>query len=305
MLSPEQLARRRESIGASEIAAVLGLSPYKSTWDLWREKTGTAETTPDTAANDAGDFLEPGLRQLYRYRTGLEMSVVGTLHHPTMPFLSATPDGVLPDRSRGLEIKVIGPRMLSHWSGGPPEYVEAQARQGMLVTNASAWDVLMCCGTEIVIHTFERDLELEAWIIREASAFWSLVETRTPPDALAAAERMAAAKLKWPAKKSDEYIVDESAGAIALEYERLDAEAKRIKACIDHIKADLAERCQDAAGLRGSWGSFAFYEQAGSPRYKAIAEELAGGTVPAELLKKHRGEPDRRARVTPKKKRTA
>jgi len=297
MLSAAQRAARRDSIGASEIAAVLGLSPYKSAFDLWREKIGEVDTSGGTDRGDVGDFLEPGLRQLYRYRTGLEMQRSTTLHHPDLRFISATPDGLLADRSRGLEIKVIGPRMRAQWSGGPPEYVEAQARQGMLVAGAQAWDVLMCCGTEIEIHTVTRDPEIDAWILREASAFWRLVETRTPPDALASAERMAAAKRKWPTPKSSEYIRDESAGELALEYGALKIEAERIEARMTDIKAELAERCGDAPGLRGAWGSFAWYSQAANPAYKAIAEELAGGTVPPDLITKHRGAPDRRARI--------
>ena len=39
-LTPEQIAERRNGIGASEVAAVLGIDPFKTAIDVWAEKTG-------------------------------------------------------------------------------------------------------------------------------------------------------------------------------------------------------------------------------------------------------------------------
>ncbi|MDQ3578214.1 MAG: YqaJ viral recombinase family protein, partial [Actinomycetota bacterium] len=40
--SPEWHAARAQGLGGSEIAAVLGLSPWESRFSLWHRKTGTA-----------------------------------------------------------------------------------------------------------------------------------------------------------------------------------------------------------------------------------------------------------------------
>lgn len=45
----EFLARRMAGIGGSDIAAVLGLSPYKTALQLWMEKTGRNTTETEGA----------------------------------------------------------------------------------------------------------------------------------------------------------------------------------------------------------------------------------------------------------------
>jgi putative phage-type endonuclease len=43
MKDPEHLGDRSKYLGGSEVAAIYGLSPYKTPVELWREKTGRAE----------------------------------------------------------------------------------------------------------------------------------------------------------------------------------------------------------------------------------------------------------------------
>ncbi len=40
MLTLEQKAIRQTGLGATDCAAVMGLSPYKTPYELWLEKTG-------------------------------------------------------------------------------------------------------------------------------------------------------------------------------------------------------------------------------------------------------------------------
>ena len=39
-MTPEQREARRSSLGASEIAAVAGIDPFRGPWDIWAEKMG-------------------------------------------------------------------------------------------------------------------------------------------------------------------------------------------------------------------------------------------------------------------------
>ena len=58
--SAEWLALRQQGIGASDVPAVLGLSPYKSRLTLWLEKRGEIDPVPVGAAADRGVILEDG-----------------------------------------------------------------------------------------------------------------------------------------------------------------------------------------------------------------------------------------------------
>ncbi len=52
------LAERRNAIGASEVAAVLGLSKWATPWEIWAEKTGRIDPWSGSKATQAGQLLE-------------------------------------------------------------------------------------------------------------------------------------------------------------------------------------------------------------------------------------------------------
>ena len=58
---PRWLAERRKGVTATDITAILGLSPYQSPFGLWWEKTG-----PDMPAHEDSDRLRLG-RELEPY----------------------------------------------------------------------------------------------------------------------------------------------------------------------------------------------------------------------------------------------
>ena len=70
--SPEWHAYRQSRRNASESAAVLGLSPWMTPYQLWLVKTGRTETRV-THAMQRGTDLEPLARAAYEEQTGLVM----------------------------------------------------------------------------------------------------------------------------------------------------------------------------------------------------------------------------------------
>lgn len=98
--SPEWHAARAHGIGGSEVAAVLGLSPFESRFSLWHRKKGLA--TP-VAQNDVmywGTRLEDVIRGEFNLRHAGELPpalTVGTWRHAARPWQIANPDGKLGD----------------------------------------------------------------------------------------------------------------------------------------------------------------------------------------------------------------
>lgn len=105
MLTHQQLENRSKGLGGSDAAAVIGWSKYKSPFDVWRDKTGKSENI-DNEAMRIGRELEPFARELYIKETGHDVTVPEeTLFHKKHKCILANPDGVVPSKGIGLEIK--------------------------------------------------------------------------------------------------------------------------------------------------------------------------------------------------------
>lgn len=145
---------RLAGIGASEAASVLGLSPWKSNVDLWREKTKRKgqDDISDKACVAYGHAAEEHIRALFSLDyPKYEVSYGGAfdmIHHPEHHFIFATLDGRLVERETGrrgvLEIKttnIVRSMQREKWWGpdGPciPDQYYIQVCHQLLATG---WD---------------------------------------------------------------------------------------------------------------------------------------------------------------------
>lgn len=67
------LEERRRGIGGSDVAAVLGLNPYKTPLDLWEDKTGKAEESHQSESAYWGSTLEDVVAKEFSMRTGMKV----------------------------------------------------------------------------------------------------------------------------------------------------------------------------------------------------------------------------------------
>ena len=195
---------RTTSIGASEAAAAIGVSPWKSRFALWAEKTGQIEpdNLDDVERVQWGNYLQPKIGEVLAEKTGRTVrqnrSNVSRVH-PRYPWMSATPDGL--QRVNGgpigdLEIKTTNEFNADQWKTEPPLHYQVQLVHQMLVTG-HAWGTLavLIGGQKLVWRDFVQEgmdvagLEdpiivshlLAKGIYASESYFWQLVESRTPP----------------------------------------------------------------------------------------------------------------------------
>jgi len=142
---PRWLAERRKGVTATDITAILGLSPYQSPFGLWWEKT-----SPDMPADEDSDRLRLG-RELEPYirtrwaessNAALYGTNEGLFRSSDRPWQLATPDAVLyedvfnpelgelgdfePQLAAVLEVKSWADADKSSWQDGPPPRVRAQ-----------------------------------------------------------------------------------------------------------------------------------------------------------------------------------
>lgn len=103
-LTKEQLEFRRCRIGASDASIIMGVSPYKSAYDLWLEKkTGILPET--TRAMQYGIDNEANARSLFEEMTGLVMFSNHTVTNPKRNWQFATLDGIDLEHEHILEVK--------------------------------------------------------------------------------------------------------------------------------------------------------------------------------------------------------
>lgn len=196
------LAGRNKSIGASEVAIILGQASYKSPLDLWKEKTG--RKTPDDISEDErvsyGTEAEEHIRALFslKHRRDYKVEYKPFLvyHHGEKPYMTCTLDGELvrlSDGKRGVwECKtalIQSKRALEEWDGRIPNNYFCQVCDQLNITQ---FDFLVLSAelrfpdntAEIREYTIEAD-EVRAdmaYVEEEVTKFWRYIESdRQPP----------------------------------------------------------------------------------------------------------------------------
>ena len=180
------LAERRLGIGGSDVAPILGMSPWATPLDVYLDKVGEAPERPDTPAMAWGRAMEPLLRQAYEAQTGLQVTVPpSALVHPVHGFMRANLDGIVPQANRVFEGKTA--RTAEGW-GEPgtdevPDAYALQVQHYLLVTGLSLADIaVLIGGSDFRIYTVEADPQVQSDLIDLEREFWHRVETRTPPE---------------------------------------------------------------------------------------------------------------------------
>ena len=105
----EWLAEREKGIGASDVAAILSLSPWETAFSLWLKKTHQADPEPENEAMLMGHLMEEVVVKRWEMETGqkaIKASAADIIYvHPEHDFLRATPDRVVRGRKKILECK--------------------------------------------------------------------------------------------------------------------------------------------------------------------------------------------------------
>lgn len=175
------LELRRHSIGASDAAATLGISPWKTPHALWSEKLGLTEGVASSYAMQRGIALEPEAIAMYEKVVG-EQFLPAVIFHPKHHFIMASLDGMNLEGTAIVEVKCPG--KATHemaLRGEIPDHYMAQLQHQMMCTKLQKADYYSYDGTVGVRIEVERDEEYIAKLLEAELAFWELVKSKTPP----------------------------------------------------------------------------------------------------------------------------
>lgn len=186
------LELRRQGVGGSDVAALMGLSPWKGPVELWLEKTGRAEPEDVSGRPEVewGTRLEHVIARAYAERhPSSRVTYPGPfLRSCERPWAQASLDGLVEDPERGvgvLEVKTGHRRR--DWEGPagelrPPLRYLCQVCHYMSVSGAEWADfAVLVDGSDYLELTVRRDEEDVAAVDAAVDAFWSHVRDGTSP----------------------------------------------------------------------------------------------------------------------------
>ena len=181
------LEDRKTYLGGTDIAAIIGVHPYKSTMEVYLEKTGQAEPKPSNAAMEMGNILEPVVAQLYTERTGVQLELAALVRSPEYPFLAVNPDYWIPGGNALVECKTAGAHMAKYWGDEgtdliPIQYL-IQCHWQLVLTGFDYVDVaVLIGGQDFRVYRVMPDVEIHDQLMDAAISWWNEhVVGNTPP----------------------------------------------------------------------------------------------------------------------------
>lgn len=181
--------KREGMIGGSDIAAVMGLSRWKTPLQLWAEKTGELEVEDISGKEyvQLGTELEDFVAKKFERVTGNKVRRDRReFKHELYPYMVAHIDRRLTGKDEILECKTASAWKEKEWEGEeiPIEYI-LQCQWYMGITQASnCYLAVLIGGQKFVWKELSFDQGLFVNMVQAAQTFWQMVERKTPPAAV-------------------------------------------------------------------------------------------------------------------------
>ncbi len=179
--TPEWHAHRAQYRNASETAAVMGVSPWQTPYELWLVKTGR-KVTVETEAMRHGTATEPAARAAFEQESGLIMQPLVIVDGE----YSASLDGITLACDTIVEIKCPYRGQTSElWqtvhTGSVPAHYMLQVQHQLMVSKAKHAYLWVYDGQQGIGLTVEPDVVAFAQIKTAWEAFQPYLDNDTPP----------------------------------------------------------------------------------------------------------------------------
>jgi putative phage-type endonuclease len=236
MTREEWLAHRRTGIGGSDVAGILGLSPWKTPLQVYLDKTGEADPVEENDAMYWGNVLEAVVAEEFAKRTGLKVRRRNQIfRHKQFPFLLANIDRDIVGADELLECKTTSGWNKDQWGEQGTDQIPfpylCQVMHYLSILGYSAAHVaVLIDGRDFRIYRVPRNEELIATITDRCIAFWLNHVAAEIPPAPTSAEDLQALYSKG------------GQGGVAVASVEIEAQAKNlasIKGVVKNLEADI------------------------------------------------------------------
>lgn len=258
MITDKQREERKLGIGGSDIPIIMGLSPYKTPYQLYLEKSGIIEDNQEINESQYwGNCLEGVIREEFSKRNKISIETPETIIHPFYDFMRANIDGYIPDWDAVLEIKCSSSFKSDDWGTIgtdeiPIQHIIQVAYYCALTNSNVAYIAVLIGGNDYREYKYIRDNELESYIIDSAKSFWKCVQNKTPPNAFNQIDL----KLMFPKNKENKNII--ATNEIIEQLIELNEIRKNIKSLTEKsnsIKFNIMNFMKDSSYLSDEFGN--------------------------------------------------
>lgn len=277
----EWLEKRLDYVTSTEIAALFGLSPYVTEYELYHRKLErTIDVIPDNKRMMWGRKLEAVIAQAAVDELGFGIDVATLEQNPFTEDSSHRMAATLDFVHNGviIECKNVDAWIWKQqWTDEEaPDHIELQVQAAMACSGASSAVIAaLVGGNDLKLYRRQRDDEVIAALRQRAAKFWQRIEDKNPPPPVY--ERDADFIIGRYQDGSGEPV--DMAGnaqfdAMLNKYSRLGSEIKQMEAERKSAKAQIYEMIGDAGAAYGD----AFKLNA------STTKDLAGTLITADIV---------------------
>lgn len=248
MLTKEQLEERRNYLGASEAAGVLGLSHWDGQTPLaiWAHKVGEIEREDISGKLyvKLGHLLEDDMTQLFEEETGKKLHRVNeTQYHKQYKFIAANIDRRVIGENVPVELKTASAYKTKEWADNetPKEYL-IQCQHILAVTEKPYMYLAVLIGNQdFQIRKIDRDEPIINTMIAREVVFWrEYVETKIMPHKVMAKDDQTLEVL-YPGSNQQAIDLTDDAAQLIEMLDGYDQDSKNLEVLIATTKNKLKQ----------------------------------------------------------------
>lgn len=255
------LEAKAQTIGSSEIAVIMGASPFSTVNDLYKEKQTGTRTFEGNNATKWGNLLEPLIFQAFLEESGFQgkqpHKMYCDINHE---WATCSPDGFLFDvngpagQQYGLcEIKNVSAFKSEEWLVSPPTYYWMQVQWQLGIMGLS-WAFLVAkIDNELVYHKIFFDEKWYAEALETAEDFLTAVKTNTTFSRKFEPRDM-------PKKGNVEIVLNADESQYVHEYISIENEIKELNKHIKPLEERKKKLADEFSGLTPNGGTLKTFD---------------------------------------------
>ncbi|MFZ9299157.1 MAG: YqaJ viral recombinase family protein, partial [Hylemonella sp.] len=282
----------KDGITATDAVVIAGLSPFKTRYELWAQKSGLVDEQPAGEAAMRGILLEQAVADWYTLETGRKLKRSnGIVRRIDTPWAMASLDRTVVGEPGLVEVKTSTSQRWQLYPV-PPEYV-AQVQWQMFCTGAPWVDVVaLLGGLKFRLERVMADGDYQQDLYRKAVEFRELIASGTPPAVIGTDSDTLA---KVVPQSSDEWAkADDGVERVAAQYSDALYESKLADEHLQNLAIVLKEAIGEKVGVIGNgwqatWKQNATATKTDWEQVAKVLQSVAPDTY-AEAVKRHTAE---------------
>jgi predicted phage-related endonuclease len=225
---------------------------------VWAEMTGHA--VPEEYCSERmrmGNYAEAMIDEVCRGEFGWHVEKIkedeGWLQHAKHSFIGCFPDRYKIESAKAtrvLEYKNIDKMFLKEWdeNGVPPTY-EAQCRFESMNSGLDCTLVAVFGGNTVRKWEFPRSEKIEAYLLKEALAFWETVQNNEAPEPDGSESTAKALTLMYPKNNAETLPAGDDVEQLIIQREKFRLIEKRAESFKDAAGNKIKAQIGDADGV--------------------------------------------------------